>query len=183
MQTLSWASIGFYCLFCIFIFYQQLHVKNFQGSSQVFALAINISALLGFLTGLAYLGYYGWKIVWWAPIIIFVIGLLASILGILIERVVGSLSLSMVAFECSSCSMASSTYNQVYPHKNVSPQRKRIRELLREKRPLFMKIIINHWLSVTIPPSCHHVRGRMANGELSLRCENQASRRAVDPSN
>ena len=98
MYALSWSSIGFYSLFAIFVFYQQLHIKNFHGSSQGFALALNISAFLGTLTGLAYLGYYGWHVVWWAPIVIFVIGILAAMLGFLIERVVGSMVLSTSAF-------------------------------------------------------------------------------------
>lgn len=98
MQTLSWTSIAFYCLFGIFVFYQQLHVKNFQGASQSFALALNISAFAGMLTGLAYLIYYGWSVVWWAPIVIFVIGLVASMLGFLLERLVGSLALSLGGF-------------------------------------------------------------------------------------
>lgn len=98
MQTLSWPSIAFYCLFSIFVFYQQLHVKNFQGASQSFALALNISAFAGMLTGFAYLIYYGWSVVWWAPIVIFVIGLVASMLGFLLERLVGSLALSLGGF-------------------------------------------------------------------------------------
>ncbi len=55
MQTLSWTSIAFYCAFGVFVFYQQLHVKNFRGASQGFALALNLSALAGMLTGIAYL--------------------------------------------------------------------------------------------------------------------------------
>lgn len=98
MQALSWPSIGFFCLFGIFVFYQQLHIKHFHGSSQSFALALNISALLGTLTGLTYLIYYGWHVVWWAPIVIFVIGILAAMLGFLIERIVGSIVLSTSAF-------------------------------------------------------------------------------------
>jgi hypothetical protein len=98
MQILSLPSISFYCLFSIFVFYQQLHVKNFQGASQVFALALNISAFAGMLTGLAYLAYYGWSVAWWAPIVILVIGLLVSMFGFLIERLVGSLILSLAGF-------------------------------------------------------------------------------------
>jgi hypothetical protein len=98
MQTLSWQSIAFYCLFGIFVFYQQLHVKNFQGAIQTFALALNISAFAGMLAGLAYLIYYGWSVVWWAPIVIFVIGLVASMFGFLLERLVGSLALSLGGF-------------------------------------------------------------------------------------
>lgn len=95
---LSLPSIAFYCLFGIFVFYQQLHVKNFQGASQSLALALNISAFAGMLTGLAYLVYYGWSVIWWAPIVIFVIGLVASTLGFFLERVVGSLALSLGGF-------------------------------------------------------------------------------------
>jgi hypothetical protein len=98
MQTFFWPSISFYCLFGIFVFYQQLHVKNFQGANQTFALALNISAFAGMLTGLAYLLYYGWSVVWWAPIIIFFIGLIASLFGFLVERIVGSFALSMGGF-------------------------------------------------------------------------------------
>lgn len=98
MGALSWPSIGFYCLFGIFLFYQQLHIKNFHGASQGFALALNISSFLGILIGLAYLIYYGWHIVWWAPIVIVVIGIVAALLSFLVERIVGSLVLSMSAF-------------------------------------------------------------------------------------
>ncbi len=98
MQTLSWPSIAFYCLFGIFVFYQQLHVKNFPGASQSFALALNISAFAGMLTGLAYLVYYGWSVVWWAPIVIFVIGLVASMLGFLLERLGGFIGWPISAY-------------------------------------------------------------------------------------
>ena len=98
MPTLSWPSISAYCVFGIFVFYQQLHVKNFHGASQSFALALNISVFTGMLTGLAYLVYYGWVVVWWAPVVIFVIGLIASLLGFFLERVVGSLALTLAGF-------------------------------------------------------------------------------------
>jgi hypothetical protein len=98
VQSLSWASIGFYCLFGIFVFYQQLHLKNFRGASQGFALALGISAFLGMLTGVAYLIYYGWVVAWWAPLVIFVIGIVASFAGVLIEKAIGALTLSLIAF-------------------------------------------------------------------------------------
>lgn len=99
MQTFSWISIAFYCAFGIFAFYQQLHGKNFRGESQGFALALNISAFASMLTGIAYLIYYGWSVVWWAPIVIFIIGVLAAgILGFLVERLFGALVLSLAGF-------------------------------------------------------------------------------------
>ena len=99
MQTLSWPSIAFYSAFSIFVFYQQLHRKNFKGASQSFALVLSISAFASMLTGLAYLLYYGWSVVWWAPILIFVIGSLASsILGFVVERIVGPFVISLSGF-------------------------------------------------------------------------------------
>ena len=59
VQALSSPSIAFYCLFGIFVFYQQLHGKNFRGESQLFALVLNVSVLLGMFTGVVYLAYYG----------------------------------------------------------------------------------------------------------------------------
>ena len=98
MQTISWPSIAFYCVFSIFVFYQQQHVKNFEGASQSFALALNVSATAGTFTGLAYLIYYGWSVVWWAPIVIFIIGLVVRMLSFLLERIVSSLVLSLGGF-------------------------------------------------------------------------------------
>ena len=98
MGALSLGSVGFYCIFSIFVFYQQLHVKNFRGSSQWFALILNLSAFVGMITGIAFLAYYGWQVVWWAPIVIFSIGLLAKVAGVFIERAVGSMTLSLAGF-------------------------------------------------------------------------------------
>jgi hypothetical protein len=98
MSVLSWPSIGWYCLFSIFVFYQQLHVKNFRGASKAFGLALSISAVLGMLTGFAYLLYYGWSVAWWAPIVIFILGILVSLVAFTLERVVGALALSLLGF-------------------------------------------------------------------------------------
>ena len=99
MGAMSWASIAFYCIFGVFVFYQQLHAKNFRGESQWFLFALNVSALLGVITALAYLVYYGWSVAWWAPIAILAIGVLvAGFLGVLVERLVGALAVSCAAF-------------------------------------------------------------------------------------
>jgi hypothetical protein len=98
MSLLSWPSIGCYCLFSIFVFYQQLHAKNFRGASEAFGLILSISAFLGMLTGFAYLGYYGWSVVWWGPIVIFILGILSLIVGFALERALGALTLSLAGF-------------------------------------------------------------------------------------
>ena len=98
MSSISWTSAAFYCLFGIFLFYQQLHGKNFKGSSQGFGLLLTLSALAGTITGIVYLVHYGWNVSWFAAIAIFIVGLLAAFLGFLLERLIGAVALSMLGF-------------------------------------------------------------------------------------
>jgi hypothetical protein len=92
-------SIGFYCLFAIFVFQQQRHIKSFRGESQSFFLALSVSAFTGTVTGLIYIGYYGWLTSWWEAAVVFVFGILASgILSSIVERLIGSLALSIGGF-------------------------------------------------------------------------------------
>ena len=77
MSALSWQSIGFYCLFGTLVFYQQVHIKNFRGGSQAFGFLLILSVVLGVLTGIAYLLYYGWTVAWWAPLVIFMMAVRA----------------------------------------------------------------------------------------------------------
>jgi hypothetical protein len=98
MQTLSWSSIGFYCVFAVFTYYQGLHAKGFRGASQGFLTLLNISGLAGMLTGIIYLGYYGWTVAWWAPIVAFTAGVFAIFPGVVLERLVGATTLSIAAF-------------------------------------------------------------------------------------
>ncbi len=98
MEFLSWMSVLFYCLFSTFVYYQQLHVRDFQGASKVFELVLSLSAFTGMITGLAYLIYYGWTVVWWAPVVIFVIGILFTFIGIVIDQLLGKFTLSFLGF-------------------------------------------------------------------------------------
>jgi len=98
MEELSWHSIIWYGAFSILVFYQQLHSKNIRGSSQVFEFALNLSAFLGMLTGIVYLIYYGWTVVWWASLAIFFIGLAATTVGVIVEKFTGAFALSLLAF-------------------------------------------------------------------------------------
>jgi len=99
MQSVSWPAFGFYLLLCLFVFYQQLHLKNFRGDSEAFRTALTLSALAGALTGLAYLVYYGWTVSWWPPVVFFVVGLLLiGIIGAVAERLVSAVSISVAGF-------------------------------------------------------------------------------------
>jgi len=82
----------------MFVFYQQLHARNFRGSSKGFEAILMLSAFSGMITGLSYLIYYGWTVVWWVPIPIFVVGLLFTIVGAFVERLLGPIVLSLLGF-------------------------------------------------------------------------------------
>lgn len=53
-----------YSLYSLFLFYQQLHIKNFRGTSQGFLLLLNVFSIVTMLGGIAYLIYYGFKMSW-----------------------------------------------------------------------------------------------------------------------
>ena len=75
-------------MFGTFVFYQQLHGKNFNGESRALGLAVNIFGFTGMLTGLAFLVFCFLQFSWWTPIAVFAIGLLAQIPMVLLERVI-----------------------------------------------------------------------------------------------
>lgn len=91
-------SVLYFCLFGNFVYYQQLHVRDFQGGSRVFELILSVSAFAGMITGLVYLIYYGWTVVWWAPVVIFIVGLLFTVVGVVIELLLGKFTLSLSGF-------------------------------------------------------------------------------------
>ncbi len=98
MEHLAWPSIGLYCVFSVFVNYQQLHASNFHGASEAFGFFLNIFAFAGMVIGLSYLVYYGWKVVWWAPFVIFVLGILSFVPGLFLERIFGKNALSLLGF-------------------------------------------------------------------------------------
>lgn len=99
MQSLSWPSFGFYLVFSLFVFYQQLHIKHFRGASEAFRTILTLSAIAGVITGFAYLGYYGWTVSWWPPLVFFFVGLVAvGIAGAIAEHLLGAAPISIFAF-------------------------------------------------------------------------------------
>lgn len=99
MTSFVWPSIGLFCLFNVFVFYQQLQSKNYCGSNQAFGLALAASAFAGTVTGLIYIGYYGWNITWWAAAIVLVLGVIsAGIAGLVAERLASPFVLSILGF-------------------------------------------------------------------------------------
>lgn len=98
MAAILWPSVGWYCVFGVFVYYQQLHGREFKGASQGFALALNLFGFAGMLAGFAYLGYYGWHVSWLGAIAAFILGVVAVIPSVLVERIVGKLTLSLAGF-------------------------------------------------------------------------------------
>lgn len=95
---ISAISLSAYVVFGIFVFYQQLHVKNFNGGSASFRLALNIFAFAGMATSLVFLGFCLLKFKWWTPIVVFFIGLVMQILAPFLERIASPLALSLAGF-------------------------------------------------------------------------------------
>ena len=98
MDNFNILNILCYCLFGTFLYYQQLHVTHFRGASRVFENILSISVLAGMIVGLVFLFFYGYKVIWWAPLIIFTIGILFTFVGVFFEKLVGTFWMSMLAF-------------------------------------------------------------------------------------
>lgn len=98
MNAMSWSSIGYYCIFSIFVYYQQLHGRDFKGGSVVFGSVLSLFAFAGMIVGFAYFIYYGWTVSWLGAIAAFFIGLAAMIPAVFAERIVGKLTLSLAGF-------------------------------------------------------------------------------------
>jgi hypothetical protein len=89
MEHITADLVAAYSLMGIFIFYQQLWGRDFRGSWQILALLLNLSGLIGTITGLVLLGYFAVSVSWVGAAILGVGGLLGSLLGPLIERFTG----------------------------------------------------------------------------------------------
>lgn len=98
MSSILWPSIGFYSLFSVFVYYQQLHSRDFNGASGALGFSLGLFGFAGMLTGFAYLGYYGWTVSWWGALLAFALGVAAILPGVLVERIVGKHTLSLAGF-------------------------------------------------------------------------------------
>lgn len=60
-----------YAAFSFFLFYQQLHIKNFRGSSEAFRAILVIFSFGGMLFGWVFLIYWGYKVSWLQAAVLF----------------------------------------------------------------------------------------------------------------
>ena len=93
-------NLLYYCLFSTFVYYQQLHLKEFRGRRKDFELILSIFSLSGMIVGFGYLFYYGYKVSWWAAFVVFIAGLVFKILVFFIENLLGkfTMRLSLLGF-------------------------------------------------------------------------------------
>src|SRR5262245_40404232 len=85
MHDMPLSLIISYTLFSTFVFYQQWHLKNFKGASQLFEVALALSCFAAFICGAVFLIYYGWTIGWYLPILLFLLGLALQLVWFVIE--------------------------------------------------------------------------------------------------
>ncbi len=78
-----------YAVFSFFLFYQQLHLKNFRGASKAFGAALGIFVSVGTVYGLGFLIYWGYKISWFQAGILFAISLAIMLIWFPIEAKLG----------------------------------------------------------------------------------------------
>ncbi len=85
MKELPWSVVVPFCILSFFIYYQQLHINYFRGSSQRAFYILAFSSFIGFFTGIVFLFYYGIKVIWWAPLILLAISILFKFITTCLE--------------------------------------------------------------------------------------------------
>ncbi len=88
MDNFDTLNILFYCFFVLFVYSQQEHLRNFHGSFKKFGIILSIFSSLGFYIGIVFLIYYGFKTVWWAPLILLIFSILIIICTWILGRFV-----------------------------------------------------------------------------------------------
>ncbi len=63
-----------YTVFSFFLFYQRLHLKNFNGDSEIFGGILALFTIAAGIFGYGFIIYWGFTVDWWQAIILFAIG-------------------------------------------------------------------------------------------------------------
>ncbi len=97
---LPWSLIIAYSAFSLFSFYQELHIRNFGGASQVFLLVLSWFSLASMVFGYGFLLYLGWNISWAYALLLIVISFVIQVKWFRIEVRMGISApiLSLVGF-------------------------------------------------------------------------------------
>jgi hypothetical protein len=98
-QMLPWILLLSWTVFFGFLNIHIQHSSNFQGSSRKYEVILMFSTLLGCISFFTLLVLYFLKVSWYYPLIIFVSGaLLSSFIFILLKRLLGMVTLSIISF-------------------------------------------------------------------------------------
>ena len=84
-DALPWMVVAPFSLCSVFLFYQQLHLKDFQGASQTAKLILALSFLTGMITGIVFLALYWTQFGWVTALTLFGISFAFKILVVLFE--------------------------------------------------------------------------------------------------
>jgi len=78
-----------YSVFSFFLFYQQIHLKNFQGDDEIFEFSLAIYAFGGMLFGFCFLIYWGYMFSWLQAVSLFGIAFAIKLVWFPIEAKLG----------------------------------------------------------------------------------------------
>jgi len=99
MSILFAVPVLYYYVLTVFVFTQQRHIKNFQGTSRAAESALLCTVALGSLAKLVFLVLYGIRVKWWAPFAIAGIDLAAGgLLQLLVSMIIPEWILSLLGF-------------------------------------------------------------------------------------
>ncbi|GAB3585639.1 hypothetical protein [Hymenobacter daeguensis] len=88
MDHFNTANALAFLVFTLFAHNLQLYAKDFRGASQAVGAVVSIAGLASMVAEYGFLLYYGYKVVWWAPIVLFAASLaLMFVTGRLQNRV------------------------------------------------------------------------------------------------
>ena len=86
---MSASLIASYTIFSFFLFYQQLHIRNFRGANQGFLSFLTAFSFASMLGGAGFLLFYGYKISWFDALVLFGIAFAVKFVWFGIEAKLG----------------------------------------------------------------------------------------------
>ena len=98
MENFETWNVLYYVLFWTFINYQQKHYQNFRGHSVVGEFILGIYAYGGMIVALTFMVYYGFTVVWWAPFVLFLMGIIGMSIMVVVKQLIGLEILSILGF-------------------------------------------------------------------------------------
>jgi len=84
--------------FGLFLFYQSMHHSSGSVPPGGPDMAFSASIAAGGLCSVAFLVYFGWRTVWWAPFALLLLFLPFLIVGVVAERIIGRVAWAALGF-------------------------------------------------------------------------------------